>query len=219
MARAKRKSNEISVPQRRLPTEQRRLEIARVAGDLFAAHGFSVSTRTISDALGITQAALYKHFSSKEEIIEEVFRIRYLDQKESNFSNILDTSTDKLSRRLTRAYVSFFEEITETSLKLFQRASYDDLEIAKRYTPHLNDRIIWPILEHLRVEAKLPDLVQRPASNQERELILMLHSTIIFLAIRKFVYHIEFKAPEADIIELHVNVWLSGALKNIRTMQ
>ena len=95
----------------------------------------------------------------------------------------------------------------------------DELEIAKRYTPHLNDRIIWPILGHLRAEVDLPSLAQRPANSQERELVLMLHSTIVFMAIRKFVYQIKFKMPEVDIIELYVNIWLSGALKTIRSIQ
>ena len=180
-------SNEAIQPdtrvRRRMPAAQRRLEIARVAADLFAAHGFSVSTRRISVELGISQAALYKHFKSKDAIIEEVFRVRYLEEKPSDFRSLLDTSKGPLVERLTRAYQSFFNGITETSLKLFHRASYDDLDLAKRYSPHLNERVLWPLLEHLRAEAKLATLDRSPPIKDERELALMLHSTIVFLGI------------------------------------
>lgn len=204
---------------KRKPTSVRRLEIATVAGDLFAKHGFSVSTRTISDALGITQAALYRHFKSKEELIEEVFRVRYLDEKPSDFNAILEESDDPLANRLTNAYTSFFNNITETSLKLFHRASYDGLEIAKRYSPHLDQRILWPVLRNLREAARLPALESVPNTREERELALMLHSTIVFLAIRKFVYHVDFKGEEPGIIKLYVNAWLAGALHSIKAIK
>jgi AcrR family transcriptional regulator len=183
---------------------------------LFAAQGFSVSTRKISDAVGISQAALYKHFRSKEEIIEEVFRLRYLNQKPSDFRHLLDGSTGPLVDRLTSAYLSFFNDISETSLKLFHRASYDGLEIAKRYSPHLDEKILWPLMDNLRSEAKMAGLEQLAATRDEREVALMLHSSIVFIAIRKFVYHIDFKGTEAQVIRQYVGVWVAGAIDTIR---
>lgn len=218
MTEAVHPSNNTKNIQRRKPGEERRVEIANVAGELFAAHGFSVSTRAISEALGITQAALYKHFKSKEALIEEVFRQRYLDQRPSDFADTLSDRSRPLAARLTQAYTTFFDDITETSLKLFQRASYDGLEIAKRYRPHLDDRILWPLLDSLRVEATLPGIEQVEPRKLERELVMMLHSTIIFLAIRKFVYRIDFDGTEPDIIKLHVETWLNGALVSIRSI-
>lgn len=197
---------------RRLPGGQRRLEIARVAAGLFAADGFSVSTRRISDALGITQAALYKHFKSKEELIEEVFRVRYLDDKPSDFEGILNASKGVLRDRLALAYISFFDGITETGLKLFHRASCDGLEIARRYSPHLDARNLLPVLENLRAESGQSTLALRPASSAERELAMMLHSTIVFMGIRKYVYRIDFKGTEPALIRQYVSVWLVGAL-------
>lgn len=66
------KSGSDDAPQRRRkPAAVRRREIAEVAAELFARQGFGVSTRTISDALGVIQAALYRHYKSKDELIEE----------------------------------------------------------------------------------------------------------------------------------------------------
>jgi len=187
-----------------------------VAAGLFATDGFSLSTRKISAELGITQAALYKHFKSKEEIIEEVFRVNYLDEKPSQFRSVLEISTGDLSHRLSAAYLNFFNDLTETSIKLFQRASHDGLEIAKRYSPHLDEKILWPVLESVRVEAGLPPLAELPHTKDERELALMLHTTIMYLGIRKHVYRIDFKGYEAHLIQEYVEVWLCGALVSIK---
>ncbi|MFT5447238.1 MAG: AcrR family transcriptional regulator [Gammaproteobacteria bacterium] len=199
--------------------EQRRLEITRVTADLFAVHGFSVYTRRISEELGTSQAALYKHFKSKDAIIEEVFRVRYLQEKPSDFHLHLDTLPGSLLDRLTVAYVSFFSGITETSLKLFHRASYDGLGLAKRDSLHLNERRVWPVLEHLRAEVGLATLSDLPASRDERELALMLHSTIVLLGIRKFVYHIDFADNEPQGIRQYVSVWRAGAMAQYHARQ
>jgi len=86
---------------RRKPGVERRAEITNVAAELFADKGFSVGTRDISSRLGITQAALYKHFQSKDELIEEVFRNRYLDNRPSNFKEILTADGAPLDARLS----------------------------------------------------------------------------------------------------------------------
>ncbi|UOQ43266.1 TetR/AcrR family transcriptional regulator [Halobacillus salinarum] len=54
---------------------QTRHIIIRVARDLFMEYGYrAVSTRQIADTCGITQPALYHHFSGKEELYVEVIR-------------------------------------------------------------------------------------------------------------------------------------------------
>ena len=51
----------------------RRDQIATVALTLFAEQGYAAtSMREISEQLGITKAALYYHYSSKEEIVREL---------------------------------------------------------------------------------------------------------------------------------------------------
>jgi AcrR family transcriptional regulator len=55
---------------RRTDTRQRILE---VAAQLFSERGFAgTSIRDIADALGVTKAALYYHFPSKDAILEEL---------------------------------------------------------------------------------------------------------------------------------------------------
>jgi len=202
--------------QRRKPGAERKAEIATVAAELFADHGFSVGTREISAKLGVTQATLYKHYSSKNDLIEEIFKTRYLDDKSSRFADHLQYSEGEFNARLSFAYAQFLAGISKTSMKLFHRASYDGLEIAKRYSPHLDTRILFPVLEELRSSINAPTLAKVKATQQEREIALMLHSSIVFLGIRKHVYNIDFKGKEAELVELYVNTWLEGAQSAIR---
>ncbi len=52
---------------RRLPADERRAQVLREAARLFGSHGFNgTTTRDIAAAVGITEAALYRYFASKE---------------------------------------------------------------------------------------------------------------------------------------------------------
>jgi Transcriptional regulator len=67
-----------STPQVRVRTRRRssvrRPELIEVAGRLFASRGFnSVTVDDISDAVGLTGPALYRHFPSKEALLVAVF--------------------------------------------------------------------------------------------------------------------------------------------------
>ncbi|HSZ49763.1 MAG TPA: TetR/AcrR family transcriptional regulator [Streptosporangiaceae bacterium] len=52
---------------------QRRADVVRLAGELFAEKGFRATTvREIADAAGILSGSLYHHFDSKESIGDEI---------------------------------------------------------------------------------------------------------------------------------------------------
>jgi AcrR family transcriptional regulator len=58
---------------RRAAAPDTRRRILAVALELFSAHGYAgASMRDIAEAMGMTKAALYYHFASKEQILEAV---------------------------------------------------------------------------------------------------------------------------------------------------
>ena len=58
---------------RQRPGGTPREEILDAAAELFTSRGYAAtSTRMIADAVGIRQASLYYHFTSKEELLEEL---------------------------------------------------------------------------------------------------------------------------------------------------
>ena len=73
------KNNEKNLPKMGRPTKQEgekstRDKIFDAAIDLFADKGFKgTSVREIAYALGLSEGAVYRHFSSKDEILERIF--------------------------------------------------------------------------------------------------------------------------------------------------
>jgi AcrR family transcriptional regulator len=60
-------------PLERKSASERREDILVASMDLFARHGLhGVTTRMIADAVGVSEALLYKHFKGKEELYDEL---------------------------------------------------------------------------------------------------------------------------------------------------
>ena len=57
----------------RLSSTDRKKQILEIATELFARHGFNgVTTRQVGDAAGITEAMVFRHFASKDDLYWEV---------------------------------------------------------------------------------------------------------------------------------------------------
>lgn len=75
-----------------LPT--RRDELLQLAAAMFAERGLRATTvRDIADSAGILSGSLYHHFTSKEQMVEEVMR-DFLDWLFGRYREIVETETD-----------------------------------------------------------------------------------------------------------------------------
>lgn len=77
---------------------------------MFAERGLRATTvRDIADAAGILSGSLYHHFSSKEEMVDEVLR-SFLDWLFERYQHIIDTEPNPLAR-LTGLFMTSFDAI------------------------------------------------------------------------------------------------------------
>lgn len=91
-------TSETAVDARRTDTRAR---IIATAAALFAEKGFTAtSIRDISDALGVTKAALYYHFTSKDEILHAI-----VDEPISAVRGVLAEPRDLTTREARHALV------------------------------------------------------------------------------------------------------------------
>ena len=61
----------------RLTSSDRRKQILEVATELFGRHGFDgVTTRQIADGAGITEAMVFRHFATKDDLYWEVLSVK-----------------------------------------------------------------------------------------------------------------------------------------------
>ncbi len=110
-------STDAVVDARRTDTRER---IVNVAAALIAEKGFAgTSIKDISDALGVTKAALYYHFASKEEILRAI-----VDQPIQSIRGVLeetrDLSTPEARRQLIHDVVGSMAECTPESVAVFK---------------------------------------------------------------------------------------------------
>ncbi|ETZ97492.1 HTH-type transcriptional repressor KstR2 [Mycobacterium kansasii 662] len=88
----------------------RRDELLELAAAMFAERGLRATTvRDIADGAGILSGSLYHHFSSKEEMVDELLR-GFLDWLFNRYREIVDTEPNPLER-LKGLFMASFEAI------------------------------------------------------------------------------------------------------------
>jgi TetR/AcrR family transcriptional regulator, cholesterol catabolism regulator len=92
------------------PANTRRDELLSLAATMFAERGLRATTvRDIADSAGILSGSLYHHFSSKEEMVDEVLR-GFLDWLFERYRQIVETEPNPLER-LKGLFMASFEAI------------------------------------------------------------------------------------------------------------
>lgn len=203
---------------KRLKGEDRVALIIKGASQLFAVEGFSISTRRLAGQLGVTQALLYRYFPSKAALIDGVFESLASQVKRRRPTEILTNRTATIEDRLTRFYTGYVADMTRTSMRLFVRSSLDRARLPSRYSHVLTEMILKPIVGELRHEANVYGFAERPLMRGERELAMMLHGAVMFMGIRKHVYGMPMSADLGDLVALHVQTFLPGAVLAIRRL-
>ncbi len=136
---------------RRLSSDDRRRQLIRTAVDLFSRHGFSgTRTRDIAAACGVSEAILFRHFATKEDLYRAILDEQ---QQESGAEEWMAQMRDLAERRDDRAFLrclvaqilKSFRENTPFH-RLMQFASLDGHALADLF----HERLGWPTFEFLR---------------------------------------------------------------------
>ena len=178
----------------------------------FAEHGFEGQTRELAKRMGITHSAIYRHFPSKEALIERVYQEVYLSRWSPDWGPMIRDRTLPLEARLTRFYLDYVERVFEYNwVRIFVFSGMKSFGITGRYLDIVRREIIEPAAAELRHDLKLPDAKARPLSERETELFWGLHGRIFYLAIRKFIYETPIPPDLDAIVRDAVQTFMDGA--------
>ncbi|MGM4872464.1 TetR/AcrR family transcriptional regulator [Bradyrhizobium sp. 956_D2_N1_5] len=178
----------------------------------FAEHGFEGQTRELAKRMGITHSAIYRHFPSKEALIERVYQEVYLSRWSPDWGPMIRDRTLPLEARLTRFYLDYVERVFEYNwVRIFVFSGMKSFGITGRYLDIVRREIIEPAAAELRHDLKLPDAKSHPLSERETELFWGLHGRIFYLAIRKFVYETPIPPDLDAIVRDAVQTFMDGA--------
>ena len=79
----------VKMPMQKMPSPQRRLQIIQVAMELFSRKGFDgTTTREISKAAGVSEAIIFRHFATKEDLYAAIIDFIICDESATFYSEI-----------------------------------------------------------------------------------------------------------------------------------
>lgn len=178
----------------------------------FAERGFEGQTRELAKRMGITHSAIYRHFPSKEALIERVYQEVYLSRWSPHWGPMIRDRSQSLEARLTRFYLDYVERVFEYNwVRIFVFSGMKSFGITGRYLDIVRREIIEPAAAELRHDLKLPDAKAHPLSERETELFWGLHGRIFYLAIRKFIYETPIPSDLDAIVRDAVQTFMDGA--------
>ncbi len=198
--------------------ERERL-IVNEAVRFFAEQGFGGQTREFAKRMGITHSAIYRHFPSKEALIERVYEEVYLSRWSPSWSDLIRDRSLPLQTRLTRFYLEYVEQVFEyTWVRIFVFSGLKSFDITKRYLEIIRKEIIEPACCEMRHELKLPSINEVRLSEREVEMFWGLHGRIFYMALRRFVYQVPTPARLDDIVVDAVRVFIEGSKTLMREL-
>ncbi len=189
---------------RRLSPDERRQQIIDGAVAYFAEVGLGGNTRDLATRLGVTQSLIFKYFDSKAELLEAVYDEVYLNRVSSTWAPRLTDRSRPLRERLTDFYKEYAAAIfTEEWMRIFVSAGLAGSDLNRRYLDHIRELFLQPLLEEMRVHIS----PERPVDAED---IWLLHGSIVYLGIRKFVYRV----PVPDDLEPVISRAVEGFIRS-----
>jgi len=177
----------------------------------FAEHGFEGQTRELAKRIGITHSAIYRHFPSKEALIERVYHHVYVSRWNPAWEALIADRSRPLEDRLIQFYLEYVERIfTYEWVRIFVFSGLRSYDITGRYLTIIQNKLIVPVCLELRRQAAPAARSRSKVTEREQEAVWGLHGEIFYIAIRKFVYGTAVPAKLDGIIVDHVRRFMRG---------
>jgi AcrR family transcriptional regulator len=210
--RATEASGKAAPKRRNMRAADRERLIVDEAIRFFAERGFEGQTRELAKRMGITHSAIYRHFPSKEALIERVYQEVYLSRWSPDWGPLIRDRALPLETRLTRFYLDYVARVFEYNwVRIFVFSGMKSYGITGRYLDLVRREIIEPAAIELRFDLKLPDVGEWGLNERETEMFWGLHGRIFYLAIRKFIYATPIPSDLDAIVRDAIRTFLDGA--------
>lgn len=206
-----------AVPGRKnMKAAEREQLILDTAIRFFAEHGFEGQTRELAKRIGITHSAIYRHFPSKEALIERVYEHVYISRWDPSWTGLVTDPSRPLEDRLIQFYHEYAARIFDYDwVRIFVFSGFRSYNITGRYLTMVRKKLVVPVCKELREELSRRYGTEPPSSRiseREEEAVWGLHGQIFYIAIRRFVYGVPGPSDLEQVIADHVRRFVRGAL-------
>ncbi len=197
---------------KRISREEREQAIVDGAISYFAEVGFTGQMRALADRVGVSQALIFKHFVTKDALIERVYQDVYMKRWNPAWESMLNDRRTPAEERL----IKFFESYIETSsdyawIRIFMFGALTRHDINERYLSLIGDRIIPKICFALRELGA--DSPKTPITDEETQAAWGLHGSILYYLLQRNIYGNAH--PDAKmVVRARVGAFVNGAHRN-----
>lgn len=199
---------------RRMPPEDRRAQILEAAIQYFSETGFASQTRELSKRIGISQPLLYRYFHSKQELIEEVFQVVFLNQWNPAWVDTLQDQTRPITDRLIEFYHLYAQATYRPEwIRIYMFAGLAEMALNRKYLKIVRDRLLVVMCKEFR-HAFLSGhpqktlLTKKPILPREIEVAWNLHGSMFYWAVRSNIFNsgsrLRFEQKVDDAVRLFV---------------
>lgn len=194
--------------------DEREKAIVTEAVRFFAEVGFEGQTRELAKRMGISHAVIYRHFESKDALIERVYDYIYLRRWNPEWEPLVLDRSRTLEARLTQFYKEYAARVFDYDwVRIFVSSGLKSYDLTDRYLAIIREKIIRPAAMELRVELGGQPAGEMPDQN-DLELFWGLHGSIFYIAIRKYVYNVLVEIDVDTVVENTVRAFFNGVRPN-----
>jgi AcrR family transcriptional regulator len=191
-----------SARKRNLPAEERRRELLEAALDIFSEKGMSITIQALADRVKVTQPLVHRYFRTRADLIDGIRQKIQFAHWDPGWRVLLTDRSRPLSERIPEFYASYLPQIYSGRwYRGFWYAALHDSTFAEVFLARVHEEILLSIIGETRHTFGYPSLECKPATPREIELVWGMHSTNVFIGIRRYVYH----TPVSPDIETTVN--------------
>ena len=192
---------------KRLSPEERKRRLLEKAIEYFSEEGFDGGTRELARQLGITQPLIYRYFSTKSDLINEVYNAVYLAHWQESWIRNLQTRDRPVRDRLIDFYHSYTCTIFNRRwMRIFFFAGLKGLDINTRYVQRVSDHLLRPICMERRAELGLD--TSAPLRQAEFDLVWMMNGIVFYQGIREHIYRLPYEVNHEFSIQVAVDMYL-----------
>jgi AcrR family transcriptional regulator len=183
----------------------------------FAEHGFEGQTRELAKRMGISHSAIYRHFPSKDVLIERVYEHVFLSRWNADWAKLIKDRKRPLEARLRDFYLQYAARVFDYDwVRVFVFSGLKDVGLTQRYLAIVESQIIRPACVELRYELGVQ--ASPSPTEREKELFWALHGSIFYLAIRAYVYNTQTPDDLETTISNSVQVFIKGVRSVVRSI-
>jgi AcrR family transcriptional regulator len=190
----------------------REARIVAQAIGLFAEKGFQSGTRELAHRAGIAHSVIFRHFASKEALLERMYQEIYLSKWDPRWQALLTDRTRPLPERLLMFYREYMTVISDPAwIRMFMFAGLKGGAINARYFTLLREHILAPIARELRHQQGAPLRPENHVPAVDMERAWALHGRIFYLALRKVIYGISVPPSLETVVSDAIDLFVAGS--------